>query len=94
MSKVEIAAVIGTVEAQMHAISHALEELLTENPDVAALSGDSLGNLVATNDSLSLTGDFLKKWGGARSMNGAIIELEILVRALETLNELKSTKKG
>ena len=91
MATVDIEAVIFAVETQLEALNSALKTILDEHPQVRDLSGESLRHLADTDDSLSLNGSFLQKWGGARSMNGAIIELEIMRDALRVLADIKDT---
>lgn len=89
MTTIGVQAVIGTIDTIIEGLAASLAELLEENPDVKDLSGDSLQHIANTGDSLTLSGEFLRKWGGARSQNGAIIELTMLRDAMLLFDEIR-----
>lgn len=78
------------LEVTMDALMNAQREILDANPEVKALDGSRLKEMMEKDERLSLDADFLKNWGAARSMNGAFIELEQLYKILSIFFSIKA----
>lgn len=77
------------LDMTLEALVHAQRQILDANPEVKALDGTRLKEAIDTDESLTVSGEFLSLWGAARSMNGAFLELEQLYKILQVFFSIK-----